>query len=104
MDTLSFALGIATVAVIAIAIVAVYAFFKVRQLEQDNRNFMVEVDKRFEDLYECLNRDFQKLDQKINDVQNVIHSVLDSRLDKLENKLLSAVENTSVKSKLSNKK
>ena len=87
MDTLSFALGIATVAVIAIAIVAVYAFFKVRELEKYNNIFIMELDKRFEDVYGCLGKDGEHIHRRIDDAEKDIYSAIDSRLDKLETKL-----------------
>jgi hypothetical protein len=87
MDTLSFALGIATVVVIAIAIVAVYAFFKVREVKQDNSLFIMDLDKRFEDLYNLLGRNEEAINRKIYEVERDVYSALDSRLDKLESKL-----------------
>ena len=88
METLSFVLGMSLVVVIALAIVAVIAFFKTIKLE-----------KRIEDL----NRDVIEIDAQTNrvlslEIENVhrsrteseqaIYSMMDSRLDKLESKLI----------------
>jgi len=88
METLSFVLGMSIVVVIALAIVAVIAFFKTIKLE-----------KRIEDL----NRDVIEIDAQTNRVlsfeieqvhrnraesEQAIYSMMDSRLDKLESKLI----------------
>jgi Na+-transporting NADH:ubiquinone oxidoreductase subunit NqrC len=88
METLSFVLGMSLVVVIALAIVAVIAFFKTIKLE-----------KRIEDL----NRDVFEIDAQTNRVlsleieqvhrsrtesEQAIYSMMDSRLDKLESKLI----------------
>jgi len=88
METLSFVLGMSIVVVIALAVVAVIAFFKTIKLE-----------KRIEDL----NRDVIEIDAQTNRVlsfeieqvhrnraesEQAIYSMMDSRLDKLESKLI----------------
>jgi hypothetical protein len=77
METLSFALGIATVVVIAIAIVAVYAFVKVRQLKEELNDMHRDINVNMSDVY-----------RRIDETGEMISRVLDSRLDKLENKLI----------------
>jgi hypothetical protein len=77
METLSFALGIATVVVIAIAIVAVYAFVKVRQLKEELNDMHRDINVNISDVY-----------RRIDETGEMISRVLDSRLDKLENKLI----------------
>ena len=76
METLSFVLGIASVVVIAVAIVAVYAFVKVRQVRQELQSAELSISAEIERVYRTMH------DDKIN-----MHSSLDSRLDKLESKL-----------------
>ena len=76
METLSFVLGMASVVVIAVAIVAVYAFVKVRQVKQELQNTQLSLSSEIENVYRTMH------DDKIN-----MHSSLDSRLDKLESKL-----------------
>ena len=76
METLSFVLGIASVVVIAIAIVAVYAFVKVREVRQELQNTQLTLSSEIERVY-----------RTIYDEKNNMCSSIDSRLDKLESKL-----------------
>ena len=76
METLSFVLGIASVVVIAIAIVAVYAFVKVRQVKQELQSTQLSLSTEIENVHRVIH------DEKMN-----MYSSIDSRLDKLESKL-----------------
>jgi predicted PurR-regulated permease PerM len=76
METLSFVLGMASVVVIAVAIVAVYAFVKVRQVRQELYSTQLTLSSEIENVYRTIH------EEKIN-----IYSSIDSRLDKLESKL-----------------
>ena len=76
METLSFVLGMALVVVIAVAIVAVYAFVKVRQVKQELQSTQLTLSSEIESVYRVIH------DEKIN-----MYSSVDSRLDKLESKL-----------------
>ena len=76
METLSFVLGMALVVVIAIAIVAVYAFVKVRQVKQELQSTQLTLSSEIERVY-----------RTIYDEKNNMCSSIDSRLDKLESKL-----------------
>ena len=76
METLSFILGIAFVVVIALAIVAVYAFVKVGQVRQELQNTQLNNSTEIERVYRAMHDD-----------KTEMHSSLDSRLDKLESKL-----------------
>ena len=76
METLSFVLGMASVVVIAVAIVAVYAFVKVRQVRQELRNTELNISTEIERVYRAMHDD-----------RSNMHSSLDSRLDKLESRL-----------------
>ena len=76
METLSFVLGIASVVVIAVAIVAVYAFVKVRQVRQELRSTELNISTEIERVYRAMHDD-----------RSNMHSSLDSRLDKLESRL-----------------
>ena len=76
METLSFVLGMASVVVIAVAIVAVYAFVKVRQVRQELRSAELNISTEIERVYRTIH------DEKAN-----MYSSLDSRLDKLESRL-----------------
>ena len=76
METLSFVLGMASVVVIAVAIVAVYAFIKVRQVRQELQSAELNISTEIERVY-----------RTIHDEKNNMYSSIDSRLDKLESKL-----------------
>ena len=76
METLSFVLGMALVVVIAIAIVAIYAFVKVRQVKQELQSTELNISTEIERVYRTIH------DEKTN-----MYSSVDSRLDKLESKL-----------------
>jgi ribosome-associated translation inhibitor RaiA len=76
MEILSFVLGIASVVVIAIAIVAVYAFVKVRQVKQELQSTQLALSTEIENVHRVIH------DEKMN-----MYSSIDSRLDKLESKL-----------------
>jgi ribosome-associated translation inhibitor RaiA len=76
METLSFVLGMALVVVIAVAIVAVYAFVKVRQVKQELQSAELNISTEIERVY-----------RTIHDEKNNMYSSIDSRLDKLESKL-----------------
>jgi hypothetical protein len=76
METISFVLGMASVVVIAVAIVAVYAFVKVRQVKQELQSTQLTLSSEIENVHRVI------YDEKMN-----MYSSIDSRLDKLESKL-----------------
>jgi len=76
METISFVLGMASVVVIAIAIVAVYAFVKVREQKEEISN-----------LYRIINDSDNQIHLRIDEETRNIYSTMDSRFDKLENKI-----------------
>lgn len=86
METLSFVLGIASVVVIAVAIVAVYAFVKVNKLEellkQNERQFSQEIERIWRSAHEEDKAIYDHISYRVRDIE----SQLDSRLDKLQNK------------------
>ena len=83
METLSFVLGIALVVVIALAIVATYAFVKVIRVQKD----INDLDRRFADIYQCIAEENAQINRRLDAFEKDIYSQLDSRLDKLETKL-----------------
>jgi putative lipase involved disintegration of autophagic bodies len=87
METLSFILGIAFVVVIALAIVATYAFVKVIQVKKTTEELMRETDRRFADVYQSIAEENRQIHLKVDIFEKDIYSQLDSRLDKLETKL-----------------
>ena len=76
MDILSFILGMSVVVVIAVAIVAVMAFVRVRKHN-----------KEIENIHTSFSGEFERMRRDMSDSERSIFSVLDSRLDKLESKL-----------------
>jgi putative lipase involved disintegration of autophagic bodies len=87
METLSFILGIAFVVVIALAIVATYAFVKVISIKKITQEFMRETDQRFANVYQSIAEENRHCHSRIDGFERDIYSQLDSRLDKLETKL-----------------
>jgi len=81
METLSFVLGMSSVVVIAIAVVAVIGFVKARKIE-------IELEHTSADVYRLLERNQTELHQRVDQLGENVFSQLDSRLDKLENKLI----------------
>jgi uncharacterized protein YoxC len=109
METLSFILGMAIVVVIAVAIVAVYAFVKVikvsdnlakfdrdlsvresnlyQTINEENRQIFQRVDLLERDVYQRADEDTRHIHQRIDGFERDVYSQLDSRLDKLATKL-----------------
>ena len=94
MDALSFSLGIAFVAVVAIAAVAVYAFVKVNKLDTNLKNLHHVLDQNVDHIYRSLTTETSTIHSRIDEAQKQtgdmvqgIYSQMDSRFDKLENKL-----------------
>ena len=98
METLSFILGMAIVVVVAMAIVAIYAFVKVIKVSDNLAKLDRELSVRESNLYQTINEEnrqiFQRVDllerdiyQRTDELERVMFSQLDSRLDKLETKL-----------------
>jgi len=81
METLSFVLGMSSVVVIAVAVVAVIGFVKARKIE-------IELEHTSADVYRLLERNQTELHQRVDQLGENVFSQLDSRLDKLENKLI----------------
>ena len=88
METLSFVLGIALVVVIALAIVATYAFVKVIQVQKTTEELMRETDRRFADVYQAIAEENAQINRRVDGLEKDIYSQLDSRLDKLETRLI----------------
>ena len=87
METLSFVLGIAFVVVIALAIVATYAFVKVIKARKDINDLIRDLDMRFGEVYQRMHDTSANTHRRIDEFEKEIFGQLDSRLDKLENKL-----------------
>jgi conjugal transfer/entry exclusion protein len=83
METISFFLGIASVVVIAIAIVAVYAFVKVRNQKE-------EIKQIYRSIHQVENQLYRTIDDTVKEYQSQythMISITDSRFDKLENRI-----------------
>jgi predicted PurR-regulated permease PerM len=91
METLSFILGMSSVVVIAIAVVAVVGFFKVKSVEKQfneyRQNFTVEFENKTKDIHDSMHQVNDQLHRRIDNTEREVFSQLDSRLDKLETKL-----------------
>ena len=88
METLSFVLGIALVVVIALAVVATYAFVKIIQVRKRTEELMRETDQRFTDVYQSIGEENRQIHSRVDIFEKDIYSQLDSRLDKLETRLI----------------
>jgi tetrahydromethanopterin S-methyltransferase subunit G len=87
METLSFVLGIAFVVVIALAIVATYAFVKVIKVKNQLNDIQRQLDSVVGEIYQNIAEENRQIHQRIDIFEKDIYSQLDSRLDKLETKL-----------------
>ena len=76
MDILSFILGMSLVVVIAVAVVAVMAFVKVKKHN-----------KEIELIHTIMGGEFERVNRDITDAVRNVYSNMDSRLDKLESKI-----------------
>jgi Na+-transporting NADH:ubiquinone oxidoreductase subunit NqrC len=88
METLSFVLGMSLVVVIALAIVAVIAFFKTIKLEkriEDLNRDVIEIDAQTN---RVLSLEIEQVHRSRTESEQAIYSMMDSRLDKLESKLI----------------
>lgn len=83
MEILSFVLGMSLVVVIAVAVVAVSAFVKVKKTNKEIET----IHQIMTNESERTNRTIEDVYRRIDDVEKEFFSQLDSRLDKLENKL-----------------
>jgi|LakMenEpi03Aug12_release.lakeMendotaPanAssembly.Ray.scaffolds.fasta_scaffold2304146_1 hypothetical protein len=86
METTSFVLGMSSVVVIALAVVAVVGFFKARKTEKELERTSQDLYLEIEDLRNDINR-------RVDELESNTHSQLDSRLDKLESRLMDTIKN-----------
>jgi uncharacterized membrane-anchored protein YhcB (DUF1043 family) len=86
METTSFGLGMSSVVVIALAVVAVVGFFKARKTEKELERTSQDLYLEIEDLRNDINR-------RVDELESNTHSQLDSRLDKLESRLMDTIKN-----------
>ena len=87
METLSFVLGIAFVVVIALSIVATYAFFKVIKVTNQLDEIQRQLNTAIGEIYQNIAEENRHCHSRIDMFEKDIYSQLDSRLDKLETKL-----------------
>jgi len=87
METLSFVLGIAFVVVIALAIVATYAFVKVIKVKNQLDNTQRQLDSVVGEIYQNIAEENRQIHQRVDLFEKDIYSQLDSRLDKLVSNL-----------------
>jgi uncharacterized protein YoxC len=87
METLSFVLGIAFVVVIALAIVATYAFVKVIKVKNQLDDIQRQLDSVIGEIYQNIAEENRQIHQRVDNFERDIYSQLDSRLDKLVSNL-----------------
>jgi predicted PurR-regulated permease PerM len=87
METLSFVLGMSTVAVIAIAVVAVVGFVKAKKTEERLTNLENELNRNIAEIYNSIGEVNTQLNNNISDAYRTLTSNTDSRFDKLINTL-----------------
>ena len=94
MDIISFSLGISSVVVIILILVAVYTIVKVGELKEKVNSIETDYSARFEDILRIIDQnlelDNRRIDGEIGRTDKLVEDVyrtIDSRLDKLEAKL-----------------
>lgn len=87
METLSFVLGMSTVAIIAIAVVAVVGFVKAKKTEERLTNLENELSRNVEQIYDTISKNNDQFSNNISDAYRTLTSNTDSRFDKLINTL-----------------
>lgn len=87
METISFVLGMSTVAVIAIAVVAVVGFVKANKTEERLTNLENELSMNIAEIYDNIGKVNTQLNNDISDAYRTLTSNTDSRFDKLINTL-----------------
>jgi hypothetical protein len=88
METIyAFILGIVSTIVVVAIVLGVLAFFKVRKVRIGFENWVIEHNKRIDELIVLGDAGVQTLHDRIDETIAQIERELDSRLDKLENKL-----------------
>lgn len=87
METLSFVLGMSTVAVIATAVVAVVGFVKAKKTEERLTNLENELSRNIAEIYNSIGEVNTQLNNNISDAYRTLTSNTDSRFDKLINTL-----------------
>lgn len=87
METLSFVLGIAFVVVIAVAVVATFAFFKVLKTKNELEDLNRQLDGSVSGIYQTIHSEDATIHRRVDELEREVFSQLDSRLDKLESKL-----------------
>lgn len=80
---MSFVLGMSTVAVIAIAVVAVLGFVKARKIEEEQKIAQDNFSRDLAHVYEVIGKNYDSLDRSIHESYRSLSSNTDSRFDKL---------------------
>ena len=84
---MSFVLGMSTVAIIAIAVVAVVGFVKAKKTEERLTNLENELSRNIAEIYNSIGEVNTQLNNNISDAYRTLTSNSDSRFDKLINTL-----------------
>jgi hypothetical protein len=94
MDIISFSLGISSVVVIILILVAVYTIVKVGELKEKVNSIETDYSARFEDILRTIDQncelDNRRIDGEIGRTDKMVDDVyrtIDSKIDKLEARL-----------------
>jgi predicted PurR-regulated permease PerM len=85
METISFVLGMSTVAVIAITIVAVIGFVKAKKTEERLGHLENDLSRHIDQIYDTISKNHDQVNNNITDSYRSLISNTDSRFDKLIN-------------------
>jgi predicted PurR-regulated permease PerM len=88
METLSFILGIAFIVVIALTVVATYAFVKVIKVKNELDEIQRYLNTAINQIYQSIAEENTQIHRRVDLFEKEIFGQLDSRLDKLENRLI----------------
>ena len=83
MELLSFVLGIASVVVIALAIVTVYALVKVNKVNKELEQTQLSFSRETETIYRNMHEEISACNRRLIETEQGIYSQMDSRFDKL---------------------
>ena len=87
MEIQSFILGVFSVVVAVISVVAVVGFFKVNNLEKKLTSIEKDNDMNFSNTHREMHSQIEHIRSLIETSNRDIYSTIDSRLDKLESKI-----------------
>lgn len=85
--TTAFILGIVSVIVFAVMVLAILAFFKVLRLNKDLKELNNNLVNNVNELFGSINSNFEELNNSIQNTKDEIYRTMDSRFNKFETKI-----------------